>query len=33
MRFHAHTEIESDYGQTYIYDYASTVWFDFDLNR
>jgi len=33
MRFHAHTEIESDYGQTYPYDYDSVVWFDFDLNR
>lgn len=29
MAFRAHTEIESDHGQIYTYDYDSKVWFDF----
>lgn len=29
MEFHAHTEIESEHGQIYPYDYDSKVWFDY----
>lgn len=33
MRLHAHTEIETNYGQTYTYDYDIKVWFDFGRNE